>query len=110
MLLGLPIYGYASGVHSSCKIERATYDSVAFPYFAADTHPHHEYPSFPARERTWHPPVCSHAGDDAGVSAYDTPASTPAVATQALPKDKRADHPVMAFLQRIGKQPLRERD
>ncbi len=65
VLLGLLIYGYASGVHSSREIERATYDSVAFPYFAADTHPHHEYPSFPARERTWHPPVCSHAGDDA---------------------------------------------
>jgi len=30
--LGLLIYGYASGVHSSRKIDRATYDSVAFRY------------------------------------------------------------------------------
>src|SRR3546814_5246713 len=29
VLLGLLIYGYASGVPSSRKIERATYDSVA---------------------------------------------------------------------------------
>lgn len=30
MLLGLLVYGYATGVFSSRKIERATYDSVAF--------------------------------------------------------------------------------
>ena len=29
-LLSLPIYGYATGGYSSRKIERATYDSVAF--------------------------------------------------------------------------------
>ena len=39
VLLGLLIYGYASGVHSSRKIERATYDSVAFRYVAANTQP-----------------------------------------------------------------------
>ncbi len=32
VLLGLLVYGYANGVHSSRKIERATYDSVAFRY------------------------------------------------------------------------------
>lgn len=42
VLLGLLIYGYASGVHSSRKIERATYDSVAFRYVAANTHPDHD--------------------------------------------------------------------
>ena len=42
MLLGLLIHGYASGVHSSRKIERATYDSVAFRYVAANTHPDHD--------------------------------------------------------------------
>ena len=42
MLLGLLIYGYANGVHSSRKIERATYDSVAFRYVAANTHPDHD--------------------------------------------------------------------
>ena len=31
MLLGLLVYGYATGVFSSRKLERATYDSVAFP-------------------------------------------------------------------------------
>ena len=36
------IYGYASGVPSSRKIERATYDSVAFRYIAANTHPDHD--------------------------------------------------------------------
>lgn len=42
MLLGLLIYGYATGVHSSRKIERATYDSLAFRYIAANTHPDHD--------------------------------------------------------------------
>ena len=42
VLLGLLIYGYASGVFSSRKIERATYDSVAFRYVAANTHPDHD--------------------------------------------------------------------
>ena len=34
MLLGLLVYGYATGVHSSRKIERATYD--AWPRHKAD--------------------------------------------------------------------------
>ena len=42
VLLGLLIYGYSSGVFSSHKIERATYDSVAFRYVAANTHPDHD--------------------------------------------------------------------
>src|SRR5471032_2853177 len=42
MLLGLLIYGYATGVFSSRKIERASYDSVAFRYVAANTHPDHD--------------------------------------------------------------------
>lgn len=42
VLLGLLIYGYARGVHSSRKIERATYDSVAFGYVAANTYPDHD--------------------------------------------------------------------
>ena len=36
------VYGYATGVYSSRKIERATYDSVAFRYLAANTHPDHD--------------------------------------------------------------------
>lgn len=42
VLLGLLIYGYATGVPSSRKIERATFDSVAFRYIAANTHPDHD--------------------------------------------------------------------
>jgi hypothetical protein len=36
------IYGYATGVFSSCKLERATYNSVAFRFIAADDHPDHD--------------------------------------------------------------------
>lgn len=42
MLLGLLIYGYATGVFSSRKLERATYDSVAFRFIAANQHPDHD--------------------------------------------------------------------
>ena len=42
MLLALLFYGYATGVFSSRKLERATYDSVAFRYIAADDHPDHD--------------------------------------------------------------------
>jgi transposase len=42
VLLGLLIYGYVSGMPSSRKIERATYDSIAFRYIAANTHPDHD--------------------------------------------------------------------
>lgn len=42
MLLGLLFYGYATGVFASRKIERATYDSVAFRYIAGNTHPDHD--------------------------------------------------------------------
>ena len=42
LLLGLIIYGYASGVFSSRKLERATYDSVAFRFIAANEHPDHD--------------------------------------------------------------------
>ena len=39
MLLGILVYGYATGVFSSRKLERATYDSVAFRFIAANDHP-----------------------------------------------------------------------
>lgn len=42
LLLSILVYGYATGVFSSRKLERATYDSVAFRYVAADTHPDHD--------------------------------------------------------------------
>jgi transposase len=42
VLLGLIIYGYATGVFSSRKLERATYDSVAFRFVAANQHPDHD--------------------------------------------------------------------
>jgi transposase len=42
LLLGLLIYGYATGVFLSRKLERATYDSVAFRFIAANDHPDHD--------------------------------------------------------------------
>ena len=42
MLLSLLIYGYATGCFSSRKIERATYDSLAFRYIACNRHPDHD--------------------------------------------------------------------
>jgi transposase len=42
VLLSLLVYGYATGVFSSRKLERATYDSVAFRFIAAGTHPDHD--------------------------------------------------------------------
>lgn len=41
-LLSLLVYGYATGVFSSRKIERATFDSVAFRFIAAGSHPDHD--------------------------------------------------------------------
>ena len=42
MLLAMLLYGYATGVFSSRKLERATYDSVAFRFIAANQHPDHD--------------------------------------------------------------------
>ena len=42
MLLALLIYGYTTGTYSSRRIEQATYDSLAFRYLAANTHPDHD--------------------------------------------------------------------
>ncbi len=41
-LLAILVYGYATGVFSSRKLERATYDSVAFRFIAAGSHPDHD--------------------------------------------------------------------
>jgi len=42
ILLGLLLYGYVTGVFSSRKIERATYDSVPFRFIAGNLHPDHD--------------------------------------------------------------------
>jgi transposase len=42
VLLSLLVYGYATGVFSSRKLERATHDSVAFRFIAANDHPDHD--------------------------------------------------------------------
>ena len=42
MLVALLLYGYATGVFSSRKLEEATYDSVAFRYLSGDEHPDHD--------------------------------------------------------------------
>jgi transposase len=50
LLLGVLVYSYATGVFSSRKLERATYDSVAFRFIAANDHPdHHTIATFRRR-------------------------------------------------------------
>jgi len=42
MMVALLFYGYATGVFSSRKLERATHDSVAFRYITANSYPDHD--------------------------------------------------------------------
>jgi transposase len=42
LLLGLLFYGYAIGVFSSRKIEKATYESIPFRFIAGGWHPDHD--------------------------------------------------------------------
>jgi transposase len=42
ILLGLLFYAYATGVFSSRKIEKATYESIPFRYIAGGLHPDHD--------------------------------------------------------------------
>jgi transposase len=42
ILLALLFYGYATGVFSSRKIERATYETVPFRFIAGNLHPDHD--------------------------------------------------------------------
>ena len=42
VLLGLLLYGYATGTFSSRKIERATYEQIPYRYIAGDMHPDHD--------------------------------------------------------------------
>jgi transposase len=42
VLLGLLIYGYATGVFSSRQIEKGTYESIPFRFIAGGLHPDHD--------------------------------------------------------------------
>ena len=42
MMVALLFYGYATGVFSSRKLERASHDSLSFRYICANTHPDHD--------------------------------------------------------------------
>ena len=42
VMLGLLVYGYATGVYSSRRIEAATHESIAFRYIAANEQPDHD--------------------------------------------------------------------
>ena len=42
VLLGLLLYGYATGTFSSRKIERGTHESIPFRYIAGNMHPDHD--------------------------------------------------------------------
>ena len=41
MMVCVLLYGYATGVYSSRKIQTKTYDDVAFRFLSADEHPDH---------------------------------------------------------------------
>ena len=77
VLLGLLLYGYATGVFSSRKIERATYEAVPFRFIAGNLHPDHD--TLASFRRTFLPELkdlfvqvlllakaggCAEAGDD----------------------------------------------
>jgi transposase len=42
MMVRVLLYGYCVGVTSSRRIERASYDDIAFRYLCADQHPDHD--------------------------------------------------------------------
>src|SRR5438067_13472579 len=68
MLLVLLLYGYATGVFSARKIERATYEAVPFRFIAGNLHPDHDTLAtdrahVPARTEG---PVCASALAGAG--------------------------------------------
>jgi transposase len=42
LLLGVLFYGYVTGVFSTRKLERATYESIPFRYLAGNLHPDHD--------------------------------------------------------------------
>lgn len=42
VLLGILLYGYTTGVFSSRKLERGTYESIPFRYVAGGMHPDHD--------------------------------------------------------------------
>ena len=41
LMLGLLFYGYATGIFSSRKLEKATYETIPFRFIAGDMHPDH---------------------------------------------------------------------
>ena len=53
VLLGLLFYGYATGVFSSRKIERATSETIPFRYIAGNVHPDHD--TIAAFRKTFYP-------------------------------------------------------
>lgn len=42
IMLGILFYGYATGIFSSRKLEKATYEIIPFRYIAGDMHPDHD--------------------------------------------------------------------
>ena len=42
LMVALLFYGYATGTFSSRKLEKASYDSIAYRYICANTHPDHD--------------------------------------------------------------------
>ena len=53
VMLGLLFYGYATGVFSSRKMERATYELLPFRFIAGDMHPDHDTIAAFRKEYSW---------------------------------------------------------
>ena len=70
-LLSLLIHGYATGTFSSRKIERATFDSLAFRYIACNRHPDHDTLATNDKEQV-EPMVVKMQANPAGLNQPDT--------------------------------------
>jgi hypothetical protein len=97
LLLGLIIYGYATGVFSSRELERATHASVAFRYVATLLHGSRERRSSPLSFRFLHDAdgfwasKLQHPVQDA--DSNDNLGGLPAVRVRS---QRVADHPLVA--------------
>jgi transposase len=85
MLVARLFYGYATGLFSSRKLAQATYDSIAFRYLCANTHPDHrtiaDFPSAFSTSWRGYSPRCCALRRRWGWSVSTGPGSKPTQAT-----------------------------
>src|SRR5712691_3364833 len=73
VLLGLLLYGYATGVFSSRKIERATYEAVPFRFIAGSVRAFHQadaYKKAMNKRKVWVEPLFAEAKDWHGMRRF----------------------------------------